>query len=237
MWRLHEPTTAFGRGLQQYVGLSRSGTRIATAHKWEKTVTITDLTAQTPPQFIDTDVEIGGLILTGNVLLLSAFDKLIAWLLTEEGLVDGTIGDGRVGRDDSIWIVSKRYYESWKFRVEGHIGIIELDEKALHVYHTETGEVLHPAQAPQYHSDRWCHLYDPLWDQDHRCHHNTSQCNTLPEGSWQTSLREGWVKDSEGKYRLWVPAEWREDWDPADWRQDVMIQFSVLGGRLVLIKF
>jgi len=106
--RLHElPATPKIRR-QQYVGLSRSGTRVATAYRMESTVTTADVLARTPPQFIDTDVAIKSLFLTDNVLLVAGSGQVVAWLLTEEGLVDGVIGDRRVGRGDSIWTVPLR---------------------------------------------------------------------------------------------------------------------------------
>ena len=239
VWRLHELPAAPKTNHQQCAGLSRSGTRVVTAHKLGNTVKIIDLLAQTPPQFIDTNVEIEGLVLTGNVLLVAGSRKLIAWLLTEEGLVDGVIGDRRVGRSDSIWTIPQSGY-LWMFRVEGQAGVIELHRDALHVYHTETGEVLHPIQEPRRYSGHRYYLSDALRGRDYLRYHNLSQCNTPSEDSWQTSratLREGWVKDPEGKHRLWVPVEWRTEWDPADWRHDVTTQFSYLGDRPVIIKF
>ena len=139
---------------QLYAGLSRSGTRIATAHKSENTVTIVDLLAQTPPQYINTGVEIDGLVITGNVLLVVGSQKLTAWLLTDEGLVDSVTGDRRVSRSDSIWTLSPSGLgcESWMFRAEGQAGVIKFHKDAVHVYHTETGEVLDPGEV--LHSNR-----------------------------------------------------------------------------------
>jgi hypothetical protein len=153
--------------------------------------------------------------------------------------VDGVIGGRQVGPSDSIWTISQSRFP-WTFRVEGQVGVIKLGEDALHFYHTETGEVLHPTQAPRHFSSRWYHFSEALHGRDYLCYHNLSQCDTPPEDSWQISqatVREGWVKDPEGRHRLWVPAEWRTDWDPADWREDVTTQFSHLGGRPVIIKF
>jgi len=235
VWRLHELHPAPQIRRQQYVGLSRSGARVVTADQLGNTVTIIDPLGQTPPQFIDTNVTMDGLTLTGNVLLVADPEKLVAWLLTEDGLVDGVVGDRRVGCSDSIWAISGSQYP-WMFRVGGQVGVI--NGNGLHVYHTETGEVLHPAQAPQHYNDCWYCLNDPLWGRHHLNHNNL--CNTPSEYKWQFSratLRKGWVKDPEGKHRLWVPVEWREGWDPVDWRHDVTTQFSCLGGRPVLIRF
>ena len=242
VWRLRELQTSFKSHSLWSVGLSRSGARVATVHDLENTVAIIDLLAQTPPQFIDMGVRIEGLVITGNVLLVVSFGKLVAWLLTEEGLVDGVTGDRRVGCSDSIWTIPLQVPRgnSWRFLVEGHVGVIKPGGNAWHIYHTETGEVLQPTQAPRDFSGRWYRLTETLCGRDYLCYHNLSQCDTPPKDSWQISqatLRKGWVKDPEGTHRLWVPVEWRTDWDPADWRHDVTIQFSILGGRSVLIKF
>ena len=169
-------------------------------------------------------MDIKWLILTGNVLLVGGSGETVAWLLTEEGLVDGVVGDRRVGRGDSIWTTPKPH--PWVPQVQGQIAAIMLDGNTLHVYHTETGEVLDPTQAPPRYSTR-------------KFYNNIPRRNIPPEDSWQTSretLLEGWVKDPEGKHRMWVPVEWR-NWDLAEWYHDVTTQFSLLGGRFVLIKF
>jgi len=237
---LHQLSLAPRNRGQWLVGLSRSGTRVATTCGRGSTIKIVDVLAQTPPQFIDVGTEIEGLVITGNVLLVESSQEVVAWLLTEEGLVDGVIGGRRVDRGDSIWTIS-HLQRLCRFRVEGHVGVIELSWGGpLHVYHTETGEVFHLTQAPRRSSDRWYHLADPPRGRDHLRYHNLSQRNTSLEDSWQFSratLEEGWVKDPGGKHRLWVPVEWRVDWDPKDWRHDVMIQFGFIRNTLVLIKF
>ena len=242
--RLHEFPTSLKTSSQQYVGLSRSGTRVAIAHKMERTVTIVDLLAQTPLQFIDVGMAIQGFVLTGNVLLVTGSDKVVAWLLTEEGLVDGFIGDRRVSCENSIWNVSKSasgwgINGSWMLLVEGQVGVVGDDYRHSRTYHTETGKLLRSARAPQNFGDRWRALGEVFCSWGYPPH-TLSQDNAPPEGMWQTSqatLRNGWVKDPEGKHRLWVPVEWRTDWDPADWCHDVTIQLGVLEGRIVLIKF
>ena len=240
--RIHEPPTSLKTRRQQCVGLSCSGTHVATAYKLGHTIQITNLLAQTPPQFIDTSMVIEGLVLTGNVLLVVDFARLTAWLLTGEGLVDGFPGDRPVGRSDSIWTIPRKMPcgDSWTFSVEGQVGVIKRDANSLYIYHTETGEVFHPTQAPRHYSDNWYHLGEALCGRHYLRCHNLLQCDIPPEDSWQNSraaLREGWVKDPEGKHRLWVPVEWRTDWDPTDWRHDATTQFSLLEGVPVLIKF
>ena len=241
VWRLHELPTSSRTRHRQYVGLSRSWTHIATAHELEKAIAITDLLAQNPPQFIDTDVEIEGLVVTGNVLLVEGSGQLVAWLLTENGLVDHVIGDRRVDRSDSIWAISKSTRTpQWQFQVEGQVGFIMHPGNAPHTYHTETGEVLHLAQVTQDFRGLKDALGYPHPGREYLRFHNLSQCDTPLEDRWKTSqatLREGWVKDAEGKHRLWVPVEWRAGWDPKDWRHDVTTQFSYLRNGPVVIKF
>ena len=238
VWRLPEFPTAPGTR-QLYAGLSRSGARVATAHKKENTVTTIDLVAQTPPQYINADVEIDRLVIAGNVLLVGGSQKITAWLLTEEGLVKGVIGDRRVDCSDSIWTISqlKLGHWSWGFRVGDRVGIIEFDGYPVHVYHTETGEILDPNLVPGSSYVDWNELRDPIRGRDQLLYHDLSRRDHLRVGGWQIELQEGWVKDPEGKHRLWVPVEWRAEWSDLDWRQDVTTQFSILGGRPVIIKF
>ena len=203
----------------------------------ESTVTITDLLAQTPPQFIDTNVAIEGLVLTGNVLLVVGSKRLVVWLLTEEGLVDGVIGGRRVGCEDSIWAI--QFQSKCVFQVEGRVGIIKLDGNASYVYDTDTGEGLHPTRKP-WDGGFWDDPEDLHLGRSYLRFHDFSQCNVPLEDRWQTSqatLREGWVKDAEGKHRLWMPVEWRTSWHHGDWCHNVSTYLSYLGGRHILVKF
>jgi len=137
-------------------------------------------------------------------------------------------------------IISRDRPESEYARVESQAVVIILDGNALHVYHTDTGEVLHPTQAYQDFRTVWDHLDHLHPGRSYLRFHNSSQCNDPLEHRWKTScatLREGWVKDPEGKHRPWVPVERRTDWNLDDWRHDITTQFSLLGGRPVLIKF
>ena len=242
VWRLDDLSATPRTRRQQYAGISRSGNHIATANKLETTVTFINIHSRTPSQFIDTCVGIEGLVLTGNVLLVVGSGRVVAWPLTEDGLVDGVFGNGRASQSDSIWTVSLPQWRSelWNFLVEGRVGVIRPDGNALFIYDTDTGEILDLAHVPPAFSNPWCHLSDVLCGQNHLQHHDLPHSSTSTEGGWQTSrttLREGWVKDSEGRHRLWVPVEWRASWDLADWRHDIATQFSILGGKPVIIKF
>jgi len=182
-----------------------------------------------------------GLVITGNVLLVQSFQEVVAWLLTEEGLVDGVVGDRRVGRGDSIWTETRSQgsYDLW---VVGRVGVIkQIGGGSTHVYYcTETGEVLYPTQTPWHFNSSWVSFAEAHRGQSHLRCHDLSQCYTSPRDSWQFSqatMREGWIKDPEGKHRLWVPIEWRNHWNPADWLHDFTIQSSVIEDKPLLIKF
>jgi len=243
VWHLHELPSVPTNDCQPYVGLSCSGAQVAVSYKMEQHIKIINLLSHThSTNYVFADTRVEGFVLTGNVLLVADSGKLVARLLPEDGLVSGSSGAGRVDPKKIIWTISMppRGRGSWKFLVEGRVGVIKRDGNVLRVYQTETGEILPPTQAPRNFNGRWYDLDEPLCGRNYLSYHNLSQSDTSPEDSWQTSratLREGWVKDAEGKRRLWVPVEWRTDWDPADWRQDVTIQFSILEGRPVLIKF
>jgi hypothetical protein len=101
---------------------SPNGAYIATAYQGESTITITNLHSPypSPSQFIDTDLEILAMVLTGNVLLVKGADKFVAWLLTEEGVVDGIIGNTRADCNDSLWEISIQADCSYSKVVRGY---------------------------------------------------------------------------------------------------------------------
>jgi hypothetical protein len=222
---------------QQYAGLPRSGNHIVTAHKSETSVTIIHPHSQAPSQFVDTDMEIDWLVLTGNVLLVAGSDVLVAWLLTEEGLVDGVFGGRRAGRGDSIWDIPLPDQYNPIFMVEGRVAAIKFfrledeNEDADWSYHTGTGESL---PIPQ----RLSRLEDfsqVLTGNGSLRYHNLLQSKTPPDGGWKASM--GWMKDPEGRCRLWVPVEWSDAWNFHDWRHDIMTQFMCVGQNPVIVKF
>ena len=131
---------------------------------------------------------IDGFVLTGNVLLVKGSGRVVAWLLTEEGLVNGVTGDRRVGYGDSIWTLPFPFHSRWAIRVEGQIGVIKLDYgdvDELQVYRTDTGEVLCPTQEPR---GIWDDPRDDsgnfCWGEDYLRFHNLSQCNAPLEDRW-----------------------------------------------------
>jgi len=244
--RVHELPTVLMKNSQQYVRHSHSGTYVATAKEirdgpdgLKNIIEITNILTKAPPKLIYTDIKTAGLVLTSNVLLVAGSGKLKAWLLIEEGLVDGVYSDGWIYHGDCIWTISlpQPHSDSWMFLVEGQVGVIKKDGNILHVYHTGTGEVLHSTQVPQHSSSHWYHFSEVLCGRHYHYCHNLPQDTTSPKDSWQPTLQGGWVKDFKGKHWLWVPVEWRKDWDSAGWRQDITTHINLLGGKHVIIKF
>ena len=223
VWRLDGPhAAAHIDNRSPFAVLSHCGTYIATGRVGGNTVTITNLYSRTPPQFIDTNMKIGTLALTGNVLLVWGSGKLVAWRLTEKGMVSGVSADRRAGRGDSIWVVSISYPRFWV----GDQTVVIKGEVSVPVYHTETGELLESTKiyrtgtgelfgSTQTSLDPRGHQYSIL--EMHHCQHypNYRKLNMQdipPEDKCsvtQAGLDEGWVEDLEGKHRLWIPPEWR----------------------------
>ena len=80
---------------------------------------------------------------------------------------------------------------------------------------------------PTVHLPHAYYLDNALYGEHHLHHQITSNStsNTFFEDNWlvsRTALREGWVGDPEGKYRLWIPFEWRTPACSAGWFGDTM---------------
>ena len=232
------------------------GTYIATAHRRESAITITNLHSQnpSPSQLIDTDLEVSAIVLTGNVLLVKGPDTVVAWLLTEEGVVDGVYGGRTADQNDSLWDVSFRSHASFwakliqkegegdgddnvlEFSVEGELAAIRYNGHAIRVYHTRTGEVLSLDEEPRgtgyrFHGPRQdeCNLYH----RDLRKPHGPLKCDWPVS---QTALQGGWVKDPEGKHRLWLHARWRSSRNEVDWLRNATTLRLRNSSELVIVK-
>ena len=246
VWYLHGPPTTPKTHQRQHVAISRSGNHIATADKSQSTVTITDLHSQAPSQFIDTGGEIEGLAITGNVLLVAFSEKVVGWLLTEEGRVAGVVGNGRASHSDSIWTVTSplQHPKSLCFRVSGQVSLIGTDDILPFSYHTGTGGAPDNVHQPQYFGFPWVSMIYELgnYQEYHYLrHHDTPQRDTPPEDGWlilgTTAGKAGWVVDSDGRHRFWVPAEWKRDLDRKNWHHDIMTLFIGTEDEPVVIKF
>ena len=155
VWRLQDPPTK-PKKCFDYITTSRSGRRMAAVGRSENTITILDLHSQAPPQFIDTGVVIAGLVITGDVLLVQGSGKVVAWLLTEEGTVDGVLDNERAGPSDSIWTTSlNRSSPHERLGIEGQVGIFKTGDTFPFTHHIMTGDVLGLARKPEDFSRHW----------------------------------------------------------------------------------
>jgi WD40 repeat protein len=229
-------------------GLSRFGNYIVTAKESETNVAIIDLNSRTPPQLMDTGVEIRGLVIAGNVLLVVNEETVMGWLLTctEEGSLGGTSDNQRTGwHADAIWTMSSPYQDcmTWTFGVKDQVARIAYGDICIFTYHTGTGEDLEPSEDPRLYSHHRTTFSRLSSRQGHHYfrYSNRPQYGTPPKDLWPISpemIQEtGWVIDPEGRHRFWVPVEWRWPWKQEDWHHDIKTLFTRGGDQLVVIKF
>ena len=236
VWRLDVPYIATHTDNHTSLAvLSWCGTYVATAHVGNSTITITNLHSRTPPQLIETGMEIDKLAITGNILLVANSDELVAWRLTEEGAVFGIFTDGRADRNDSIWAVPQS--PPLGFAMEDQIVIVRRNRSDIHAYHIGTGEVLKPAQASprttQY------NIQDMQCGQHYLHYRGMDSERGLPsEDDWPvswTALRKGWVKDPEGRHRLWIPVGWRTNFNAGWFYNITTLWLHRKGERAIII--
>ena len=228
-----------------------NGTYIATTHYQESTIMITNLHSQDPltSQLIDTGLEILAIALTGNVLLVKGQNTLMAWLLTEEGVVDGICDNRKADHNGCLWKVSLQAQASfwarlrqWEnnenknavgFSVEGDIVAVNYEDRPIHVYNTRTGGILPSDKAPQ-------HSGYEFQDECKQYHHDLYKLHQPPQCDWpisQTILQEGWVKDPEGKHRLWLHPHWRSSKNDVGWLHNTSTLRIRNHSQLVIVKF
>ena len=220
---------------RRFAVLSYCGTYIATGRVGGNIVTITNLHSRTPPQLLDTNMTIGTVALTGNVLLVCGSGELVAWRLTEKGMVNGVSADRMACRGDSIWIVSNP--GPW-FSVGDQTVVIEGMEVDVRVYHTGTGEVLEPAQASPNARSRKYSFEEMQLCQHYPNYHNLDKQDIPSEDECpitRAALEEGWVNDLEGKHRLWIPLEWRVDLRNPAWLRNTALLLNPRLGLTVVV--
>jgi len=212
LWHLDDLSITSTLHSPQFAIFSHSGKFVVTAHSQKSTITIANILSKTSHQFIETGIEVVGIGLTGNVLLVKGPKRVLAWLLTEDGLVNNTLNDRMAGWSDSIWSVLAPQHCSWDlvFLIKGETGVIKSDGKTLHIYNTGTGEVLKPTQELVHLKEPHHLLVGMKRGQDYL--YDTSAHITSPEGDEKPSQaiqKEGWIEDHDGKHLLWLPIEWR----------------------------
>ena len=248
---------------------SPHGTYIATTRRGERAITITDLRPQNPSssQFIDTDFEISEIVLTGNVLLAKGSDTVVAWLLTEEGMVGGIFDGRRADRRDSLWDMSPgdatadsrdRNPSFWgrllqrdrgrrdgddrlEFSVEDGVGAVgNLNGFDMRIYNAGTGEILESDKKPLHPGRTWYRFQNTHRDDCDLYHRSLRENRETLEYDWpvsRTTLREGWVKDPEGRHRLWLHARWRSVGNDVEWLDKVTTMRLKNSSEFVIVKF
>ena len=228
------PTPTTSNHLQLSI-FSYSGTYIVTANYGESTITITNLLSQNSFLSIDTGLRISAMALIGNILLVVDLQMIVAWLLTEEGLIKGVLDKHRADYSDSIWAVPMP--EGVMFWIQGQTGVIKSDW-FLHIYNIKTGEVLEPAQVPLLSDGLW-YSYKDIF-QGWRHLYDNPLCNTPLIDNWEPpkiTLEGGWVKDHEGKHLLWITAEWVVMADRVGWLPNIgMMWFETQRHYPLIIK-
>ena len=237
---------------------SPDSTWVATAYCGESTITITNLQSQNPfpAQFIDTELEISTMVLTGNILLVKGADKVVAWLLTEEGMVDGIVGNTRADCNDSLWNIplqalATRWSRLLGQRNRGSDGQLEFsvaDEIAafryggfiIRPYHIRTGEISIQAEVPQSRGRTWYRLNNPQQDECNLYHCSLFKHQDPLDHGWpvsQADLQGGWVKDPEGRHRLWLHPSWRSAGISVNWLHNATTLRLRDSSELAIIKF
>ena len=236
------------------------GTYIATTHRGGTAITIINLQSPnpSPSQFIDTDFEILEILLTGNVLLVKGSEMVVAWLLTEEGVVDGVSGNRRASRNDSLWDMKhwdrqsqeenpsfwgrllQREHGTWirdehqEFSVVDEVATVRLGH-AVRSYHTGTGRILKPDEVPRHLTHTSYRFGNPHRDECDLYHRDLRNRHNPPKCGWSVS-QEGWVKDPEGKRRLFLAADRKFSEDDVDWLHNTTTLRLKSSSALVVIK-
>ena len=247
VWRLDTPPATL-KARRQHAAISRSGRHVATARESQTTVTIIDLHSQVPLQRIDTGEQIEGLAITGNVLLVAISEKVVGWLLTEEGRVSNVAENKMADQGNSIWtailpILPLRRPKPLCFAAKGGVGFVGPEYGTLFIYDTETGDDLGLTYQPQSFGLPWFSFYGTADCREYHYlrHNGTPQDHAPAKDGWlmshTTPGKEGWVIDPEGRHRFWVPVEWRTLWHNENWHHDITTLFIGTTGQLIMIKF
>ena len=185
---------------------------------------------------------IEALVLTGNILLVLGVGMAATWQLTDEGVVDGTFGDGSVGHMDSIWTMElpHRPLDYLIFSIRDQIVTVRWRGSVVFAYHMRTGELLEPAQIPPLEHDHDNYYPQDLMHSQHYLHHHQLNTpNTNSRNDWpvsQFTLQGGWVRDPEGRYRLWIPIEWRVSLN-GGWFYNITAPHLNLPDSTIIVKF
>ena len=144
---------------------------------------------------------------------------VVAWLLTEEGLVNGVFGDRVAGPGDSIWTVPASLLATFSVKDET---VAIKSGGALHVYNTRTGKKTLERATAALDSGKYRYLGDVPNARTHLDDGSTG--DTPPRDDWNPirNMTKGWVKDRGGRHLLWLPVEWRV-YDRMEWFSGIKV--------------
>ena len=230
------------------------GTYIITTNCQQSTITVANLCSQnpSPSQLIDTNLEISAIVLTGNVLLVKGSGRIVAWLLTEEGVMDSNSDNKRADHISSLWSISLEEVHQQQqggdcgkecyleFSVGDGVAMIRNFREVIHIYHTGSGRILGLDEVLQNLGHPWYRLHTPSKDECDIFHRDSHKHSRSPGCDWpvsQDTLQGGWIKDPEGKHRMWLPARWRSAWNDVDWFDKVSALRLRTLSEIVIIKF
>jgi len=246
LWRLDGPPVAPATDNQKLSFFSRPGTYVATGHRGESTVTITNLLSKLPPQLIHTGMTVERLVLTDRVLLVMNSTMIRTWRLTEEGAVYGVSAEGTwADWGSSVCTVplpqdrfgDPRLFGNPELFVEGQTGILvyrlsqdpthdpitgEVREPTRHhhIYDTRTGEERKPAQEPL-HSEP-CLQPEKSNYFRHDCVYDNPSIDDWKRSA--TIIEGEWARGSGEERQFWLPVEWRaKAGGEVDWRPDIAV--------------
>ena len=247
IWHLDDPPIIFHSNAHTppTVVTSSCGTYVVTYHSGDSSINIINPHSQILPQSINTNMEIRSLGLTGNILLVWDSNELVAWLLKEEGAVNGISANGMAGHINSIWTISLP--GNPMFLIEDQTIMVQSEGRIIQVYHTETGEVLELTKLTSHSCynlyDLQCiyHCPECIFHCWHHPSYYTWNHNHIPESKNkfqvpQITFSEGWVKDIEKKHWLWIPTERRVNFDQAG-RLPKTILWLNPGDEPILVMF
>jgi len=110
----------------------------------------------------------------------------------------------------------------------------------IRIYDAETGGTLEPDKALLHPGRTWYRFHNPYQDDCDLYHRDLRKNREPTECGWpisHTTLREGWVKDPEGKHRFWLHPRWRSVGNGVDWLDKVTTMRLKNSSELVVVKF
>ena len=136
------------------------------------------------------------------------------------------------------------FIDNLGFLTEGEIGAIMWYSHGnlIRAYHTKTGEILNLGGSHDFNAQGyWFRVDHSSFDGPNRYHTDSYKLHEPPECRWPVPgaiFQEGWVKDPEGKHRLWLPPRWRLPWIRTDWLDRVTtLRLKPGPSETVIIKF